>query len=82
MSKLSNIYYSLKSFWKGLEAVKKLSQEAGVSEDEAKLWSLKQGIWQIYLPALEGIPRPKFDVTSPNSVHQADLLFLPRDKLP
>ena len=26
--------------------------------------------------------RPKFDVTTPNSVHQADLLFLPHDKLP
>ena len=28
------------------------------------------------------IPRPKFDVPSPNAVHQADLLFLPHDKLP
>ena len=26
--------------------------------------------------------RPKFDVTLPNAVHQADLLFLPHDKLP
>ena len=28
------------------------------------------------------IPRPKFDVPTPNKVHQADLLFLPHDKLP
>ena len=28
------------------------------------------------------IPRPKFDVSLPNAVHQADLLFLPHDKLP
>ena len=28
------------------------------------------------------ILRPKFDVSSPNAVHQADLLFLPHDKLP
>ena len=27
------------------------------------------------------VPRPKFDVATPNSVHQADLLFLPHDKL-
>ena len=69
---------------KGLEAVKKLPQEAGVSEDGAKLelWLMKQAIWQIYLPVPKKIPRPKFDVTSPNSVHQADLLFLPLDKLP
>ena len=81
--KLSRIYYSPKGFWKGLPAVKKLSQEAGVSEDEAKLWLMKQAIWQIYLPAPRGnIPRPTFDVNFPNAVHQADLLFLPHDKLP
>ena len=81
--KLSRIYYSPKGFWKGLPAVKKLSQESGVSEDEAKLWLMKQAIWQIYLPAPRGnIPRPSFDVNFPNAVHQADLLFLPHDKLP
>ena len=81
-ARLSKIYYSPKGFWKGLEAVKKLSKEAGVSEDVAKLWLMKQAIWQIYLPVPKNIPRPKFDVTSPNSVHQADLLFLPHDRLP
>ena len=80
--KLSNVYYSPKGFWKGLSAVKKSSQEAGVSEDEAKLWLMKQAIWQIYLPAPKNIPRPTFDVDYPNAVHQADLLFLPHDKLP
>ena len=81
--KLSRIYSSPKGFWKGLPAVKKLSQEARVSEDEAKLWLMKQAIWQIYLPAPRGnIPRPSFDVNFPNAVHQADLLFLPHDKLP
>ena len=80
--KLSKIYYSPKGFWKGLSAVKKLSQEAGVSEDKAKLWLMKQAIWQIYLPAPKNIPRPTFDVNYPNAVHQADLLFLPHDQLP
>jgi len=27
------------------------------------------------------IPKPKFDVDAPNEVHQADLLFLPHDKV-
>ena len=45
-------------------------------------WLLRQAIWQIYLPTPRRIPRPKFDVPSPNAVHQADLLFLPHDKLP
>jgi len=43
---------------------------------------MKQAIWQIYLPVPKNIPRPKFDVSSPNSIHQADLLFLPHDRLP
>ena len=36
-----------------------------------------QALWQIYLP--KHIPRPKFDVSTPNAVHQADPLFLPHD---
>ena len=51
-------------------------------ENVSKQWLYKQALWQIYLPAPRYIPRPKFDVAAPNSVHQADLLFLPHDKLP
>ena len=80
--KLSKIYYFPKGYWKGLQAAKKLSQEANVSEDEAKLWLMEQAIWQIYLPVPKNIQRPTFDVELPNAVHQADLLFLPHDKLP
>ena len=79
---LSKIYYSPKGYWKGLQAVKKLSQESGVPENEAKIWLMKQAIWQIYLPVPKNIQRPTFDVELPNAVHQADLLFLPHDKLP
>lgn len=32
-----------------MAAVKKLAQEAGVPEDVAKLWLMKQAIWQIEL---------------------------------
>ena len=81
-AKLSKIYYSPQGYWKGLAAVKKLSTVAKVSEEVAKKWLVKQAIWQIYLPAPRYIPRPKFDVSLPNAVHQADLLFLPHDKLP
>ena len=34
------------------------------------------------MPAPKQILRPTFDVESPNVFHQADLLFLPRDRLP
>ena len=80
--KLSKIYYSPKGYWKGLAAVKKLASTAKVEEDVARRWLAKQALWQIYLPAPHYNPRPKFDVSLPNAVHQADLLFLPHDKLP
>ena len=80
-AKLSKIYYSPRGYWKGLAAVKKLATAARVSEEVAKKWLAKQALWQIYLPAPRYIPRPKFDVSLPNAVHQADL-FLPNDKLP
>ena len=80
-AKLAKVYYSLQGYWKGIAAIKKLAQAAKVSEDATKKWLIKQAIWQIYLPAPKRIPRPKFDVSTPNEVHQADLLFLPHDTL-
>ena len=81
-AKLSKIYYSPRGYWKGLTAIKRLAAATKVSEDVAKDWLKKQAIWQIYLPAPRKVPRPKFDVSVPNKVHQADLLFLPHDRLP
>ena len=81
-AKLAKIYYSPQGYWKGISAIKKLTEAAKVPEDAAKQWLYKQAVWQIYLPAPRYVPRPKFDVAAPNSVHQADLLFLPHDKLP
>ena len=80
-AKLAKIYYSPQGYWKGVSAIKKLADAAKVPEAIAKQWLYKQAIWQIYLPAPRYVPRPKFDVATPNSVHQADLLFLPHDKL-
>ena len=80
-SKLAKIYYSPRGYWKGLAAIKKLSAAAKVSKDAARAWLKRQAAWQIYLPAPRHIPRPKFDVPVPNQVHQADLLFLPHDKM-
>ena len=81
-AKLAKIYYSPQGYWKGVSAIKKLAEAAKVPENVVKQWLFKQALWQIYLPAPRHVPRPKFDVATPNSVHQADLLFLPHDKLP
>ena len=81
-NRLSKIYYSLRGYWKGFAATKKLAQAAKVSQDVAQNWLAKQALWQIYLPAPQYIPRPKYDVPVPNKVHQADLLYLPHDRPP
>jgi len=80
--KLAKIYYGPGGYWKGIAAIKKLAEAANVPEETAKKWLIRQALWQIFLPAPRRIPRPKFDVPTPNKVHQADLLFLPHDKLP
>ena len=79
--KLSAIYYSLRGYWKGLTAIKKMASAAKVTEQQAKDWLKKQAIWQINLPAPRHIPRPKFDVAVQNEVHQTDLPFLPHDRV-
>ena len=73
MKDLASVYYSPQGYWKGFTAVKKLADESGVSKKTGHLAN-------IYLPAPKHIPRPIFDVTVPNEVHQADLLFLPHDR--
>ena len=79
--KLASIYYSPRGYWKGLAAIKKLSATAKMTEQQAKDWLKKQAIWQIYLPAPRHIPRPKFDIATPNEVHQADMFFLTHDRV-
>ena len=80
-AKLAKIYYSPQGYWKGVSAIKKLADVAKVPGNVVKQWLYKQAIWQIFLPAPRYVPCPKFDVATPSSVHQADLLFLPHDKL-
>ena len=94
--KLADLYYSPCGYWKGLAAIKhladalrlvqsnrrtKVSAAQTVGTTVVHSWLKKQAIWQIYLPAPRYVPRPKFDVEIPNEVHQADLLYLPHDKI-
>ena len=81
MRNLRKIYYSPEGYWKGFSAVSKLSSLAKVSEVEARDWLERQALWQIYLPPPKVIPRPHWNVERPNEIHQADLLFLPHDRV-
>jgi len=78
-SKLTKIYNSPKGYWKGIAAIKKLAEAAKVSEETTKQWLIKQALADVVLHTFLAL---KFDVSSTKPVHQADLLFLPHDKLP
>ena len=76
---MESIYYSPKGYWRGSAAISKLASAAKVKRATAANWLSKQAIWQIYLPRPRQVNFSHFDVTVPNEVHQADLLFLPHD---
>ena len=81
MGNLRKIYYSPKGYWKGYSATSKLANAANVGEVEARDWLERQALWQIYLPQPKTVPRPHWTVDRPNEIHQADLLFLPHDRV-
>ena len=61
-----------------MPAVKTLAQEAEISEDAL---ADEASHLADFFAAPKHIPGPTSDVESPNAVHQADLLFLPHDRL-
>ena len=82
--KFNQIYYSDDGYWRGKSAIQKLAKASGSTKEEAEKWLLKQPLYQIYLPAPKYIPRPNASLSlyaKPNDIHQADILYLPHDKL-
>ena len=46
-----------------------------------KQWLPQQAFWQVHLPATKHIDRPHYQVTTPNGMHQFDLLYMSSDIL-
>ena len=46
-----------------------------------KQWLSRQAFWQVHLPAPKRVDKPHYEVTTPNEMHQFDLLYLPSDTL-
>ena len=81
--KFKQICYSDNGYWRGKSAIQKLSRASGSTKEEAEKWSLKQPLYQIYLPAPKYIPRPNASMSlfaKPDDIHQSDLLSLMHDK--
>ena len=46
-----------------------------------KQWLSRQAFWQVHLPAPKRVDRPYYQLTTPNEMHQFDLLYMPSDTL-
>ena len=78
---MDKIYYQPNHLWKGQKAVKKLEDLSGEKPKTVKQWLSRQAFWQVHLPAPKCIDRPHYEVTTPNEMHQFDLLYMPSDTL-
>ena len=78
---MDKIYYQPNHLWKGQKVVKKLKEYRNEKPKVIKQWLSLQAFWQVHLPASKHIDRPHYQVTTPNEIHQFDLLYMPSDTL-
>ena len=78
---MDRLYYQPNHLWKGQKAVKKLKELSGEKPKTVKQWLSRQAFWQVHLPAPKQVNRPHYEVTTPNEMHQFDLLYMPSDTL-
>ena len=78
---MDKTYYQHNHLWKGKKAVKKLAELSGEKPKAIKQWLSRQAFWQVHLPAPKQVDRPHYQVTTPNEMHQFDLLYMLLDTL-
>ena len=76
---MDKIYYQPNHLWKGQKAIKKLKDLSKAKPKVIKQWLSKQAFWQVHPP--KHVDRPHYQVTTPNEMHQFDLLYMPSDML-
>lgn len=81
---LQKIYYQPSGYQRTVKKLLKASKNAGhdFTLDEVKDWLERQTVYQIHMPRPRYIPRASFStITIPNEVHQADVLYMPYDRV-
>ena len=78
---MDRLYDQPNHFWKGQKAVKKLVEYSKEKPKVIEQLLSRQAFWQVHLPAPKSINRPHYQVTTPNEMHQFDLLYMPSDTL-
>src|ERR1700743_3814102 len=81
---LQKIYYQPSGYQRTIKSLYNVSKNSGYdfTFDEVQDWLERQAIHQIHKPRPKYIPRVGFNtITIPNDVHQADVLYMPYDKV-
>src|SRR5438045_3182433 len=81
---LQKIYYQPSGYQRTVKKLFEASQKAGFDFTLAEVedWLERQAVHQIHKPRPRYIPRASFSsITTPNEVHQADILNMPYDKV-
>ena len=78
---MDKIYYQPNHLCKSKKAVKKLKEYSKEKPKVIKQWLSRQAFWQVHLPAPKRVDRPHYQITTPNEIHQFDLLYMPSDTL-
>jgi len=81
---LRKIYYQPVGYQRNAKKLYEASLDAGYdfTLDEVKDWLERQAVHQIHKLRPKYIPRASFSsITTPNEVHQADVLYMPHDKI-
>ena len=81
MNKFRQIYYQPEHLWTGRKAIKLLQKESGEPLKVVRNWLATQAFFQVFLPKPKHIDYAHFYVTKVNKIHQADLMYLPHDKV-
>ena len=81
-NELRAIYYQPENLWRGRKAIKMLrAATEKINTKAITHWLTLQALWQVHLPKPKRIDYAHFYVTKVNKIHQADLLYLPHDKV-
>ncbi len=81
---LQKIYYQPAGYHRTAKKLYEAFQKTGYdfTLDEVRDWLERQAVHQIHKPRPRYIPRASFSsITTPNEVHQADILYMPYDKV-
>ncbi|CAG8795715.1 12572_t:CDS:1, partial [Cetraspora pellucida] len=81
---LQKIYYRPEDYYQTAEKMRDVCKRAGHNFSLAEIcnWLNKQAVFQIHKPPPRYIPRVSFNtIQIPNKCHQADILYMPYDKI-